>query len=192
MLNKYEGQGFDKLSPNGYKGQMSILTGVLLFFATIAFMEGVAYVSHRWVMHGFGWFLHKSHHELRTGFWELNDWYFVLYALPSAALLVGGPSGMLGSWATWMGAGIAAYGAIYIGFHDIIVHKRWDSGYVARWSYMKRIVQAHRIHHIVETKEGTVSFGFLIAPRPEDLKAELQARGRAGVRAPRGISSVTE
>ena len=56
----------------------------------------------------------------------------------------------------------------------------------------KRIMQAHRIHHIVETKEGTVSFGFLIAPKPEDLKAELQARGRAGVRAPRGVSSVTE
>ena len=171
---------------------MSILLGLLLFLATVAFMEGVAYVSHRWVMHGFGWFLHKSHHEARTGFWELNDWYFVMYALPSIALLIGGTAGLLDSWAIWVGAGIAAYGAIYLGFHDIIVHKRWDSGYVARWSYMKRIVQAHRIHHVVETKEGTVSFGFLIAPKPEDLKAELQARGRAGVRAPRGVSSVTE
>ena len=106
--------------------------------------------------------------------------------------MIGGTAGLLDSWAIWVGAGIAAYGAIYLGFHDIIVHKRWDSGYVARWSYMKRIVQAHRIHHIVETKDGTVSFGFLIAPKPEDLKAELQARGRAGVRAPRGVSSVTE
>ena len=57
---------------------------------------------------------------------------------------------------------------------------------------MKRIVQAHRIHHIVETKDGTVSFGFLIAPTPESLKAELRARGRVGVRAPRGASSVTD
>lgn len=171
---------------------MSIFAGLLLFLATIAFMEGVAYVAHRWVMHGFGWFLHESHHRARTGFWELNDWYFVIFAAPSIALLLGGVSGYWGNWAIWVGAGIAAYGAIYLGFHDIIVHKRWDSGYVARWSYMKRIVQAHRIHHIVETKDGTVSFGFLIAPKPEDLKAELQARGRAGVRAPRGVSSVTE
>jgi beta-carotene 3-hydroxylase len=171
---------------------MTIWSGFLIFFATVAFMEGVAYVSHRWVMHGFGWFLHKSHHEARTGFWELNDWYFVFYATPSIALLIAGTSGFWESWAIWMGAGIAAYGAIYLGFHDIIVHKRWDSGYVARWSYMKRIVQAHRIHHIVETKDGTVSFGFLIAPKPEDLKATLAARGRVGVRAPRGVSSVTD
>jgi beta-carotene 3-hydroxylase len=171
---------------------MTILSGFLLFLATVAFMEGVAYVSHRWVMHGFGWFLHKSHHEARTGFWELNDWYFVMYAIPSIILLLGGVSGEWAEWTVWVGAGIAAYGAIYLGFHDIIVHKRWDSGYVARWSYMKRIVQAHRIHHIVETKDGTVSFGFLIAPRPEDLKATLASRGRAGVRAPRGVSSVTD
>jgi beta-carotene 3-hydroxylase len=171
---------------------MSLVSGFLLFLATVAVMEGVAYVSHRWVMHGFGWFLHESHHRARTGFWELNDWYFVMYALPSIGLLLGGVSGYWGDWATWTGAGIAAYGAIYLGFHDIIVHRRWDSGYLPRWSYMKRIVQAHRIHHIVETKDGTVSFGFLVAPKPEALKAQLAARGHAGVRAPKGVISITE
>ena len=64
---------------------MSIFAGLLLFLATVAFMEGVAYVAHRWVMHGFGWFLHESHHRARTGFWELNDWYFVIFAAPSIA-----------------------------------------------------------------------------------------------------------
>ena len=51
---------------------------------------------------------------------------------------------------------------------------------------MKRIVQAHRLHHAVETKAGTVSFGFLYAPPAEMLKAELARRGREGVRAPVG------
>jgi len=37
---------------------------------------------------------------------------------------------------------------------------------------------------VVETKDGSVSFGFLVAQRPEDLKAELKRRQRAGVRAP--------
>jgi beta-carotene 3-hydroxylase len=86
----------------------------------------------------------------------------------------------------WIGAGIAAYGAIYFGFHDIIVHERVRTRYLPKSSYMKRIVQAHRLHHVVNTKEGTVSFGFLVAPKPEDLKAELKRRGRAGVRAPAG------
>ena len=50
---------------------------------------------------------------------------------------------------------------------------------------LERIVQAHRLHHAVETKHGTVSFGFLWAPKPEDLKAELKRRDNAGVRKPR-------
>ena len=79
-----------------------------------------------------------------------------------------------------MGAGIAAYGAIYFGFHDVIVHKRIAHRYVARSPYMKRIVQAHLLHHAVETKEGAVSFGFLWAPPAEELKAELKRRERAG------------
>lgn len=165
---------------------MNPLLGLLLFVATVAFMEGVAYVMHRWVMHGPGWFLHASHHRPRTGFWELNDLYFVIFATPSILLMVGGIYWGLGEWAVWVGAGIAGYGAIYLGFHDIIVHKRLNHRYLPKSDYMKRIIQAHRLHHVVETKEGTVSFGFLVAPKPETLKAELARRGRAGVRASTG------
>lgn len=165
---------------------MAWLTGILVFLATVIAMEGVAYVAHRWVMHGPGWFLHASHHRPRAGNWEANDLYAVIFAVPSIALIFGGVNLGWGAWTIWMGAGIAAYGAIYFGFHDVIVHKRIDHRYVPRSSYMKRIVQAHRLHHAVETKEGTVSFGFLWAPKPEALKAELKRRERAGVRAPAG------
>ena len=162
------------------------LTGPLLFLATIAFMEGFAYVTHRWVMHGFGWFLHESHHRPRTGNWELNDLYFIIFAAPAITLILGGASLGWGAWAVWVGCGITAYGAIYLGFHDIIVHKRINTRYIPKSAYMKRIIQAHRLHHVVETKHGTVSFGFIWAPKPEDLKAELNRRGNEGVRAPAG------
>ncbi|MDB5677557.1 sterol desaturase family protein [Sphingomonas bacterium] len=164
--------------------------GILLFVATVAAMEGVAYVAHRWVMHGFGWFLHESHHRPRSGNWELNDLYAVIFALPSIVLLLGGVQ--LGWWPgfVWVGAGIAAYGAIYFGFHDVIVHRRVATRYLPKSAYMKRIVQAHRLHHAVETRHGTVSFGFLWAPKPEVLKAELNRRGRAGVRGARAVTSV--
>lgn len=153
---------------------MNPLVGLLLFVATIAAMEGVAYAAHRWVMHGPGWFLHESHHRARTGAFEWNDLYAVIFAIPSFVLLLGGAQ--LGWWPgfTWIGAGIAAYGAIYFGFHDVIVHRRIDHRYVPRSSYMKRIVQAHRLHHAVETKHGTVSFGFLWAPPAQRLKAQLR------------------
>lgn len=163
---------------------MNPAIGILLFVATVLGMEGFAYVMHRWVMHGPGWFLHASHHRPRHGNWELNDLYAAIFAVPSIVMLLGGVQlGWWPGWA-WIGAGIAAYGAIYFGFHDVIVHKRLSHRYVPRSSYMKRIVQAHRLHHAVETKHGTVSFGFLWAPPPEALKAELHRRGKAGVRAP--------
>lgn len=162
---------------------MSWPIGLALFVITVIGMEAFAYAAHRWIMHGPGWFLHRSHHRPRTGNWEWNDLYAVIFALPSITLILGGVQ--LGWWpgCTWIGAGIAAYGAIYFGFHDVIVHRRLPTRYLPKSAYMKRIVQAHRLHHAVETKEGTVSFGFLVAPRPEALKAELKRRGNAGVRA---------
>ena len=168
---------------------MHWLSGIALFVATVAAMELFAYVMHRWVMHGPGWFLHASHHRPRASqgigkHFEWNDLYGVIFAIPSIILLLGGVQlGWWPGWA-WIGAGIAAYGAIYFGFHDVIVHERVRTRYLPKSRYMKRIVQAHRLHHAVETKHGTVSFGFLWAPRPEELKAELKRRGRAGVRAP--------
>ncbi|WP_408642042.1 sterol desaturase family protein [Sphingomonas radiodurans] len=164
---------------------MSIWTGLLLLLLTVALMEGFAYVMHRWVMHGPGWFLHESHHRPRTGRFELNDLYGVIFAIPSIVLIAGGVQFDWWPGFAWIGGGIAAYGAIYFGFHDVIVHERVRTRYLPRSSYMRRIVQAHRLHHVVGTKHGTVSFGFLIAPKPEDLKAELKRRGREGVRAPR-------
>jgi len=40
---------------------------------------------------------------------------------------------------------------------------------------MKRLVQAHRLHHAAHTKDGCVSFGFIWAPDVRKLKAELKS-----------------
>ena len=164
---------------------MSAVAGILLFLVTILAMEGVAYVAHRWVMHGPGWFLHESHHRERLGLFELNDLYALIFALPSIVLLLGGVQLGWGDWATWIGAGIAAYGAIYFGFHDVIVHKRLGHRHVARSTYMKRIIQAHHLHHATSGKHGAVSFGFLWAPPAERLKGQLALSQEATLRAPR-------
>ena len=167
---------------------MSSFLGLSLFLATIVVMEGVAYVAHRWVMHGPGWFLHASHHRPRVGLWEANDLYALIFALPSILLFWWGIARGHGALFAWVGGGIAAYGVIYFGFHDVIVHCRIGHRYRPRTDYMKRIIQAHRLHHVVETKAGAVSFGFLWAPRPEELKAELKRRGSEGLRGRTGRS----
>ncbi len=155
---------------------MKPVLGLMLVAATVIAMEGVAYAAHRWVMHGPGWFLHASHHAPRAGRWEANDLYAVLFAIPSIVLLLGGAR--LGWWPgyTWIGTGIAAYGALYLGVHDVIVHRRIPHRFVAPSRYLKRIVQAHRLHHAVGSKHKAVSFGFLWAPPPRALRAALRRR----------------
>ena len=81
----------------------------------------------------------------------------------------------------WVGIGILLYGLMYFVFHDVIVHRRIRTGYKPKNAYMRRIVEAHWVHHSTNGKEGAVSFGFLYSPPVDELVArrdELQ-RGLA-------------
>lgn len=159
---------------------------LMIFLTTVAAMEGIAYAMHRWVMHGPGWFLHASHHATSASWFEWNDLYAAIFAVPSIVLIDLGMRHGWGSGVTAMGAGIAAYGAIYFLFHDWVVHNRMPHRIVPRSAYFKRIVQAHRLHHVVETKRETVSFGFLYAPPVTTLKQQLQAGNSGRLRKPVG------
>ena len=160
---------------------MSFWPGIALFLLAVAGMEVVAYVAHRWVMHGFMWSLHESHHTPHEDAFERNDWFAVFGAVPAIALIVWGSlDGYNAAW--WIGMGISAYGMIYFGFHDVLVHRRLRHSWVPKSRYLKRIVQAHRLHHAVESKEGTVSFGFLVAPPVRTLLADLESRGVGRIR----------
>lgn len=147
-------------------------TGVLL--ATVVAMEAVAWVSHKYVMHGFGWRWHASHHERREGTFERNDLYAIVFAGLAIGLIWFGTAGV---WPLqWIGAGMTAYGLLYFIVHDGLVHGRWPLKVTPRRGYLKRLVQAHRLHHAVATRDGAVSFGFLWAAEPRRLKQRLQAR----------------
>ncbi len=135
-------------------------------------MEAIANITHRYVMHGFLWVLHESHHRPRTGTFELNDLFAFFFSVPSILLIY------VGSYhygpALWVGLGIAIYGLIYFIFHDVIVHNRLAFPYKFKSAYMLRIIQAHKLHHAVSAKHGAVSFGFLYARPARELKAELK------------------
>ena len=156
----------------------------LIVFATVWAMEFVAWSSHKYVMHGFGWAWHRDHHEPHDGFFERNDLYAVVGAAMSiSGFMLGSPliAGEHAWWpATWIGIGIMIYGAIYTLIHDGLVHQRWFK-YVPRKGYAKRLVQAHKLHHATIGKEGGVSFGFIIARDPAKLKQELKAQRAAGI-----------
>lgn len=167
---------------------MSVLAAMLIVLASVAAMEAVAWASHKYVMHGFGWAWHRDHHEPHGKVLEKNDRYALVGAAISISMFsLGSPLVMgLDAWApgTWIGLGVLVYGVIYTLIHDGLVHQRYFR-WVPRRGYARRLVQAHRLHHATLGKEGGVSFGFVIARDPAALKRELreqQARGTAVLR----------
>jgi|SRR5579872_1558396 len=152
---------------------VSLAFDVLLFLGAFAFMEGFAWFTHKYVMHGFGWVWHRSHHEPRQGPFERNDLFAAVFATPAIVAIYFGVHGI--AWLLPIGIGITAYGAVYFMFHDGLVHRRYPVPLDGRSRFWKRLIQAHRIHHAVSTKDGCVSFGFLIAPPVRQLKRQLAA-----------------
>ena len=144
---------------------------IVLFLAAFAFMEGVAWFTHKYVMHGFGWVWHASHHTPRTGAFELNDLFAVVFATPAIVAIYFGVHGIAPLLP--IGLGITAYGAVYAMFHDGLVHRRYWTPLSSKSRFWKRLIQAHRIHHAVTTKHDCVSYGFLLAQPVRKLKAEL-------------------
>ena len=64
---------------------MSPAVALLIVLATVAAMEGVAWASHKYVMHGFAWAWHRDHHEPHDRTMEKND----RFALVGAAISIG-------------------------------------------------------------------------------------------------------
>ncbi len=152
---------------------MTYLINTLVFLATIVAMEVFAVFAHKYVMHGWGWGWHRSHHEPRQGWFEKNDLYAVGFALVAIVLIALGTEGMYPL--QWIGAGMTGYGVLYFIAHDGLVHRRWPFRYVPKRGYLKRLYQAHLMHHAVHGKDGCVSFGFLYAPPVDALRRKLRS-----------------
>jgi beta-carotene 3-hydroxylase len=172
---------------------MDWLVPALIVIATVAAMEGVAWASHKYVMHGFAWAWHRDHHEPHTNTLEKNDLFGIVGAAMSISMFALGSPMILGEAAwwpgTWIGLGILGYGIIYTLVHDGLVHQRWFR-YVPRRGYLKRLVQAHNLHHATIGKEGGVSFGFVLARDPAALSAELKRQREAGLAEVRQSSAI--
>ena len=167
---------------------MPWLVPLLIVAATVVAMEGVAWASHKYVMHGFAWAWHRDHHEPAGKALETNDRFALFGAALSIALFALGSRWVMGeqAWSpgTWLGLGVLGYGIVYTLVHDGLVHQRWFR-WVPKRGYAKRLVQAHKLHHATSGRDGGVSFGFVLARDPAKLKAELKRRQAAGSAAPR-------
>lgn len=131
-------------------------------FVTFWFMEFMAWFTHKFVMHGLLWFLHKDHHQVEPGFFEKNDSFFLIFAIPSAYCYVSGL--MYHDFRLYIGIGISLYGFAYFIIHEIIIHQRFKLWSRLDNRYVKAIRRAHKIHHKYLGKEDGENFGMLIVP----------------------------
>lgn len=163
---------------------MSPFAATLTVLAAIAGMEIVAWSSHKYVMHGFGWAWHRDHHEPHGNRLEKNDRYALVGAAISISMFALGSPMAMGAraWepATWIGLGVLIYGVIYTLIHDGLVHQRYFR-WVPKRGYARRLVQAHRLHHATVGREGGVSFGFVVARDPAVLRRKLRAQRKQGI-----------
>jgi beta-carotene 3-hydroxylase len=127
-------------------------------------MEFMAWFTHKYVMHGFLWFLHKDHHQKEPGFFEKNDAFFLIFAIPSWLCIM---LGMMNYnyYAVSVGIGIAIYGTAYFLVHDIFIHQRFKIFRNAEHPYLKAIRRAHKMHHKHLNKEHGESFGMLVVAK---------------------------
>jgi len=128
---------------------MAVLIKIFWVCFTFIFMEGVAWFTHKYIMHGFLWNWHRDHHQPHTkkGWFERNDLFFLVFAIPSATLFIVGSSNLSAPY-LWMGLGILLYGLAYFFVHDIFIHQRFPP----------------KVHHKKMFKEDGECFGMLWVP----------------------------
>lgn len=145
--------------------------------AAVAFvvMEPLTYAAHRWVMHGVGWVLHRSHHRIRRSSGplaarvEANDWFPVMFAgltMAAMALAVAQPTFDL---LMPIGVGVTAYGAVYGAVHDVYIHRRFVR--MPSFRPLEFLGRAHALHH----RFGGEPYGMLCPILPRQLRERAAA-----------------
>jgi len=143
---------------------MQILYFILIFLGTYGFMEFMAWFTHKYIMHGFLWSLHKDHHKKDHDSWfERNDAFFIFYAVVSIVCFLLWKNDVF--WAGLpIGLGIFAYGLSYFLVHDIFIHQRFKLFRNANNWYAKGVRRAHKMHHKHTGKQDGECFGMLFVP----------------------------
>ena len=113
---------------------MSFFVYILIALGTFILMEGFSWCLHRYVMHGFLWNLHKDHHQKGPGFFEKNDYFFLIFAIPS-----------------WL----------FIMMGVIIIHQRIKWFTRTNNTYIRTVRWAHKMHHKHLDSQNGESFGML-------------------------------
>jgi len=142
-----------------------ILLFIITAISTFLVMEMITWFTHKYVMHGFLWYLHEDHHQPKyQGLFEKNDAFFIIFAIPSILLFYFGLEPEL-NFKFFIGLGILFYGIAYFFVHDVVIHQRLKWFKKINNNYLKGLRKAHKIHHKHLGKEDGECFGMLLVPK---------------------------
>lgn len=141
---------------------MHWIINFLIVLAAYTAMEFMAWFTHKYVMHGFLWHWHEDHHEPHDKFFERNDRFFLVYAIPSAICYIVGSMYPEYGFLFYVGVGISLYGLTYFLIHDVYIHRRFKWFKQLDSKYSRAILRAHGAHHSTQGKEDAESFGLLV------------------------------
>jgi len=137
--------------------------GALITLITYVSMEGLTWCTHKFVMHGWMWYFHEDHHQPKGRFFEKNDAFFLIFAVPSCLSIIYGSMEAF-DWRFFLGIGIMLYGVSYFLVHDVLIHQRFNWFKRTDNIYFRAIRKAHKVHHKHLNKEDGECFGMLYVP----------------------------
>ncbi|MDO5509205.1 MAG: sterol desaturase family protein [Weeksellaceae bacterium] len=143
---------------------MIYLFYALITLAVFVAMEAVTWLTHKYVMHGFMWYFHEDHHQ--PGYpqpFEKNDFFFIIFAIPSILLFYFGTVPSI-NYLFFIGLGILFYGIAYFLVHDVLIHRRFKWFEKTNNPYLQGLRRAHKRHHKHLGKEDGECFGMLFVP----------------------------
>ena len=149
-----------------------MIAPLLLVAGSLAGMELVSYATHRWVMHGPGMNWHRSHHAPAVGRFERNDLFPLCFSAVGVTLFALATVGPRVDGLFWVGAGVTAYGFVYMVVHDVCIHGRLKVP-IPSSRYFEWVRDAHRVHHVT----GGEPYGMLLplVPGPSARRAARRA-----------------
>lgn len=139
---------------------MNTAIAIGLMITAFLGMEFMAWFVHRFIMHGLLWSLHRDHHQKHKGFFELNDAFVVMFAIPSWLCIMFGAMNH-NTNELFIGIGIAFYGLAYFLVHEVIIHKRFGFTVKSNNPYIVAMRRAHKVHHGYIQKTPGDNFGFV-------------------------------
>ncbi len=151
-----------------------MIRSVLVVVAAFVVMEPVTYLTHRFVMHGVGMVLHRSHHRRWPArrddepFVEANDAFPVIFAGATVVALTLGFNVDALAMLVPVCVGVTAYGAAYAFVHDGYIHQRVPVR--RRGRHLDRLAAAHALHH----RFGGEPYGMLVPVVPASVRARAE------------------